>query len=246
MTSAIPLAVATTFLALSVYSDQLSDQSRGTAAGAAPSIYTVASMAQLRPVSTDERLRAEFHDHPGIPISETANQILGPGPETVSPPRRTGDSPPTYNPPSRQVLLERTVCRSDAVVFGVARTGRVLLNRRETDFFTDFAVDVTEFVRPNRGPGPIVVSQRGAEVWVGKHFYSRPSLGPLTLGRPQLLFLRQIPKTQSFNAFIEPIPISNGMPDLASVGPVRDPRGPERHQDVVNELRQMAKSCSGR
>lgn len=245
MTSAIAVAAATAFLALSVYSDQLSGQSRGTASAAEP-LYTVASMAQLRPVSIDERVRAEFHDHPGIPISETANKVLLPGPETVPPPPRTTESLPAKGPPIREVLLQRTVCTADSVVLGVAKSRRVLLNRRETDFFTDYTVDVNDFFKPNRGPGPIVVSQRGAEVRVGGDIFSRPSLSPLSLGLPQLLFLRQIPKTQSFNAYLRPIPISDGMPDLASVGPVRNARGPERLLDVVNELRQMARNCSVR
>src|SRR5687768_9657764 len=101
MTSAIPVAVATAFLGLALCADYSGAQSRGTAPAAEP-IYTVASMAQLRPVSIDERRRAEFHDHPGIPISETANKVFSPGPETVSPPPRTTESLPAKELPSRQ------------------------------------------------------------------------------------------------------------------------------------------------
>lgn len=246
MTPAFPVAIAAAFLGLALCADHLGAQSRGTAPAAEP-IYTVASMAQLRPVSTDERLRAEFYDHSGIPISETANKVLLHNPnETLPPPPVTPGSVQAKEPLSREVMLQRAVCRDDAVVVAVAKSRRVLLNRQETAFFTDFAVDVTNFVKPNRGPGPIVVSQRGGEVKVGADIFSRPSLSPLLLGRPLLLFLRQIPKTQSFDMYTRPVPILEGMTDPASIGSARDIRGPQPLQEVVNELRQMATSCSGR
>ena len=122
------VAVAAAFHALSVHSDRLSEQSRGTTPPTL-SIYRVASMAQLRPLSPEERLRAEFHDHAGIPISDTANKVLLPGLETLP----LTESRPAAELPGRQDLLQRAVCRADAVVLGVAKTRRVLLNRSETD-----------------------------------------------------------------------------------------------------------------
>jgi hypothetical protein len=102
-------------------------------------------------------------------------------------------------------FLRRWTCASDYVVLGTPTTSKAILTTHESNIFTDYRVNVDQWLRggPDRGksvvmPTTFVVGLQGGRITTGEGVLEVEDDPPLQLFAPFILFLKNIPTTPSY------------------------------------------------
>jgi hypothetical protein len=102
-------------------------------------------------------------------------------------------------------FLRRWTCASDYVVLGTPTTSKAILTTLESNIFTDYRVNVDQWLRggPDRGksvvmPTTFVVSLEGGRITTGEGVIGVEDDPPLQLFAQFILFLKTIPTTSSY------------------------------------------------
>jgi hypothetical protein len=114
------------------------------------------------------------------------------------------------NSTSLQEYLTNLTCRADAVVVGTVQSKSSQINEEGTFIFTDYQLLVSEVVKSGstaiNPPQNITVTRAGGAVILNGHHVKaidrREEL--LAVGGQYVLYLRLIPVTSSFQAFVDP------------------------------------------
>lgn len=194
----------------------------------------VGTLAELRPSTVGERLRADHFNTDGT-------KITGPGSRSIVSHIDTVPAPtlPTLPPATANVLgLSRdSVCRSAAVFIGRPVTRKALLNTNETFLFTDYILAVDEAIRPIPGnQTSLAASALGGEVLLNDSPLIATILALPRVQKRYVFFLRELPKGAGYA--LEPPPREVIGLYSASVGQPRD-----RVDPMVEAVRKFAASC---
>jgi hypothetical protein len=121
--------------------------------------YKVSSMGELRAKTPDDRKHAEFFDRYGT------GMLVKPGHILVIQSIRTV-TPPGVPPEKYDTFLKDFACSPGrAIVTGRATEERVLLTKSETELFTEYRVEVEQWIQPApAGPSAINVLVIGGVV----------------------------------------------------------------------------------
>ena len=229
-------AAVTALVAVSLF---MSVPRAQTPAGAAPP-QRIKGVSELQPVSDEEKARAAYFSKERtseMTIQELVE--LGGGGLRLqyiqSDPRRpflpvvcVGSRPDAEAcavaaSPEAMVRLEanlrKPVCSAEAVVAGRVTAQKALLTAGEKALFTDYSVEVQQWVRPASGAPNLVVSEWGGMVEVaGKPFALTREGLTLAAGKTYLLVLGTLPGTTGFVLRNEPMEL--GTAAAKSIDPI--------------------------
>jgi len=145
-------------------------------------------------------------------------------------------------PPTPERWLWDQACRADAIAIGRPASRRALLNAEESYLFTDYSIDVDEWIRRLDGHDrTVTMSLPGGDVYVGAAFYSAGSSHALVLalGQRYVLFLKVTPADAKVETF--------GAPRALSVAAPQGPSPASESDDAfLKSVRDYAKDCPPR
>jgi hypothetical protein len=194
-------------------------------------IQTVSFLAELRAVTPAEKTRAALFNFEGLPPliqSKTVHHF--PGLQVVDPP---SDNPLENDP------LWKVACRSSAIVYGNVEKGRALLSGDESSLFTDYSVQVAQWIKPDRGKASILVTASGGAVRVGDTVLRATTETTILTSRSYLFFLRVIPNGDAYGPLGAPLLLSEGR---VVGGPLSD-QGPQDAQKTKDQILRLLKQC---
>ncbi len=226
---------AVVVLALSVATLHLVSAAEQSTSGQDAPIQTVGSLNELRAVTPAEKARAERFNFSHLPpLIESKALHMGSGLAILP-------DPPVDGRPDPDAEERQLVCRSDGIAYGSVQRSRVLLNKDETFLFTDYVVQVTQWVKPERGPSEILASQIGGAARVGTTVLRATTDYGMTRDKTLLLFLVAIPKGDAYQVMGTPRIVFNGK----VVGGVPGNQGLHDAQKTTDRLRSLDKQCKG-
>jgi hypothetical protein len=151
---------------------------------------TVKTLDDLKPQTREEKLEADHYEGLGLrPIEQGSVREMGEPFPTLS-----ANPPPE---PTYESFLRDVTCSIDVVAVGRAGSGRVMLNTGATWLFTEYHLQVTDWVRPAAGAREIVANESGGVASVGGELTSA-GRNLVHIGEQYLLFLEALPGTSAF------------------------------------------------
>ena len=198
-------------------------------------LQTAGTLNELKAVTPAEKARAERFNFTHLPpIIESKSMHMNSGLAVLP-------DPPPDGRPDPDAEERRLVCRSAGIAYGNVKRSRVLLNKDETFLFTDYVVQVAQWVKPERGPTEILVSQNGGSVRVGTTVLRATTDHGMTRDKSLLFFLVAIPKGDAYQAIGTPRVVFNGK----LVAGVPGNQGLHDAQKTTDKLRLLDKQCKG-
>jgi len=197
----------------------------------------VRTAAELRARTPVEVARAKFFDADGTPLAQAGNTVMLSIGEPTAIFLRPGSKET-----EGEILLRGSVCANAAMFVGSAMSYRLLLNRQETQLFTNWTVQVDAWIFPQRREVESVVAHRGGYVKVNGAPWISESHFDIHAGGRYVFFLMDIPSGDAFALGDQPLPV---MADRVSPGRFKDSpiSGLGDAKSVVTELKNIRSSC---
>jgi hypothetical protein len=206
---------------------------------------------QFHATTETERREADFWD-------DVTGHRLKPGETTIRGIHKDyGNAlrPPGAGPIVYGDFLRRWTCESDYVVVGIPTTSKAILTPHESNIFTEYRVNVKEWLRgsPERGtsvliPTTFVVSLDGGRIITAEGTLDVKDDPPLQAFAQFVLFLKPIPATSSYRLAGPALAAAKttvALPDQFYFAPPELLDGSKRTSDVLADIKSAGGTCRG-